>query len=120
MTVQPDDPQPDDEQPVRRVFNRYHGDAPPGSVYIGRGGAWGNRFVIGPVEDGKHGDRDQVIARHRQWLLGDPAAMGLVRNALAGRTLICFCYPKPCHGDTLAEIANMPDEDFERLVAAAS
>ena len=32
--------------PEPRVYNKHHGDAPPGAIYIGRGSPWGNRFVI--------------------------------------------------------------------------
>ena len=32
--------------PAPRVYNKPHGDAPPGAIYIGRGSPWGNRFVI--------------------------------------------------------------------------
>ena len=32
--------------PAPRVYNKHHGDAPPGAIYIGRGSPWGNRFVI--------------------------------------------------------------------------
>src|SRR5450432_917559 len=44
--------------PAPRVYNRHHGDAPPDAIYIGRGSAYGNRFVIG-----EHGSRDDVIKR---------------------------------------------------------
>lgn len=101
----------------RWVFNRYHGDAPPGSVYIGRGSPHGNQFVIGDKAEGKHGTRDEVVAAHRTWFLSNRPALTAVRRDLAGRTLICFCYPKSCHGDVYAEVANMPSNDFARLIA---
>ena len=94
-----------------KVYNRYHRDAPPGTVYIGRGGYWGNPFVIG-----KDGDRDEVIAKHRAWLLGDAERARTTRAALAGKSVVCFCAPKPCHGDTLVEISNCDDETFEALL----
>lgn len=85
----------------RLVFNKYHGDAPPGARYIGRGSPFGNPFVIGT-----HGDRAEVIAQHRTWIADQPDLVEKVRGELAGQPLICFCYPAPCHGDTLAAIAN--------------
>lgn len=88
------------EQP-RRVFNKYHRDAPPGAVYIGRGSPYGNPFVIGT-----NGDRDEVIAVHRDWIREQPELLERVRRDLAGKSLVCFCYPKPCHGDTLVEVAD--------------
>lgn len=34
-----------------RVYNKHHGDAPPGAVYIGRPTKWGNPFVARRPED---------------------------------------------------------------------
>lgn len=106
-----------------RVHNRYHGDAPPGAVYIGRGagarGQWGNPFVIGPPEDGKDGTREAVIAKHRAWLLAQPDLLRRVRAELAGRALLCFCKPAACHGDTLLEVANCDEETFAALLRSA-
>ncbi|GAB2734185.1 DUF4326 domain-containing protein [Nocardioides pakistanensis] len=97
-----------------RVHNKYHRDAPPGAVYIGRGGPWGNRFAIGP-----DGDRDEVITKHRTWLLTQPDMLRRVRADLAGESLVRFCAPRPCHGDALLEIANCTDEEFAALLDAA-
>lgn len=80
-------------------------------VYIGRPSKWGNPFVIG-----RDGNRQEVIAKHKAWLLGESKS-GMAMSALAkrlradlpelmGKTLGCFCAPLPCHGDTLAELAN--------------
>lgn len=72
----------------------------PHDVYIGRGGPWGNPFIIG-----RDGDRASVIAKHKAWLWSrmqrEPQ---LCRDILAldGKVLACFCAPLPCHGDTLA------------------
>lgn len=87
-----------------KVYNKYHGDAPEGSVYIGRGSPWGNPFKIGP-----NADRAAVISAHRTWLLKNPELVARVKVELRGKNLICFCKPAACHGDTLLEIANEPD-----------
>lgn len=84
----------------RRVFNKYHRDAPPGAVYIGRGSPYGNPFVIGT-----HGDRAEVIAQYREWIKDQPELLDRVRRELPGRALVCFCYPAPCHGDVLVELS---------------
>jgi len=71
----------------------------PHYVYIGRPSPWGNPFVIGP-----HGDRQQVIDQYVGW-----AKQHLTRTqvaALAGKTLVCFCHPLPCHGHVLARWAD--------------
>jgi hypothetical protein len=73
----------------------------PGTAYIGRPSPYGNPFVIG-----KDGTRQEVIEKHRAWLLGQPDLVRRIKEDLAGKTLACFCAPLPCHGDTLAELAN--------------
>lgn len=70
-------------------------------VYIGRPGMWGNPFILG-----RDGNREEVIAKYREWLLSDPVMVALVRRQLRGKRLGCWCAPKPCHGDVLAEIAD--------------
>ena len=49
-----------------RVLNRKLSGVPEGAVYVGRPTKWGNPFVIG-----KHGTRDQVVAKYRAYLLGN-------------------------------------------------
>lgn len=70
-------------------------------VYIGRPTKWGNPFVIG-----KDGDRNEVISKYREWLNRHPNLIEDAKKELRGRILGCFCAPKACHGDVLAEIAN--------------
>lgn len=69
-------------------------------VYIGRPSIWGNPFVIG-----RDGTREEVIAKYKQRLLNNDWLKGQVIN-LRGKVLGCWCHPKPCHGDVLAEAAN--------------
>jgi len=83
------------------LYNRHRGRTPADAVYIGRGGPWGNPFVIG-----EHGDRTAVIARYERWLATQPELMERARRELAGRDLECFCAPAPCHGDVLLRVAN--------------
>lgn len=83
-----------------RVLNRHQVSLTPDAVYIGRGSKWGNPFRIG--EDG---DRREVIAKYEDYLKYHPeliAALGELR----GKDLVCYCAPKPCHGDTLLRLAN--------------
>ena len=75
------------------------GNAPADAVYIGRGSAWGNPYVIG-----KHGDREFVIAQFalyaKRRLKHEPEWL----NPLKGKNLVCFCAPLPCHGNVIQEI----------------
>lgn len=86
---------------IPRVLNKYRHGVPDGAIYIGRPSRWGNPFVIG-----KDGDRAAVIAKYRAWLLANPEMVATAKRDLAGKDLVCFCSPAPCHGDVLLEVAN--------------
>jgi len=93
---------------------------PTGAVYVGRPTRWGNPFQVGdPLTKHFSGASrlDGVIrdARHAVDLYSlHTGAMGNyeldddeVRDALAGRDLVCWCpLDQPCHADVLLEIAN--------------
>jgi hypothetical protein len=78
-------------------------------VYIGRPSIWGNPFKIGV-----DGDRDEVIEKYRLWLLGKIEApieilrpsLEEIKKELKGKVLGCWCKPRSCHGDILAEFAD--------------
>ena len=84
-----------------RVLNKYKDVIPVDAVYIGRPSKFGNPFVIG-----KDGDRDQVIAKYRDWIATKPELIEAAKTKLKGKDLVCFCSPKSCHGDVLVVIAN--------------
>jgi hypothetical protein len=83
-----------------KILNKHHGNIPPDAVYIGRGSKWGNPFVIG-----KHGTRDEVIEKYRQWIVNQPQLLSSLHE-LRGKDLACFCSPAPCHGMILKELVN--------------
>jgi hypothetical protein len=72
-------------------------------VYIGRegkglSGIFGNPFHL-------ENDRTAVLEQYRQYLekkIEDEDFKAKV-IALKDKILVCFCKPKPCHGDILAE-----------------
>ena len=75
------------------------GSAPASAVYIGRGSAWGNPYVIG-----KDGNRNMVIAQFRAY-----AERRLAENPnwlvpLVDKDLVCFCAPLACHGDVIVSL----------------
>ena len=81
-----------------KVHNKYHNTAPPDAVYIGRGSPYGNPYIIG-----KDGTREEVIEKFEKNILPK-----LDLRPLIGRDLVCFCKPKPCHGDpTLAAVLKL-------------
>jgi|ERR1700739_175032 len=78
-------------------------------IYIGRSWAqypesiWHNPFHLG-----KDGNRKEVLAKYREYILGRPDLLALLPE-LRGKTLGCWCKPKyACHGDVLAELADAP------------
>lgn len=89
------------------VANRYHlepgWEKDPRYVYIGRPSKWGNPFK--PQTHGRRG----CINLFRQHLREHPRLVEEARRDLVGKTLVCFCAPKPCHGDILAEVAEGMD-----------
>lgn len=80
-------------------------ETPPADrVRIDRRGKWGNPWKIGPGWT-----REQVIHAYRRWVTGNDQGDSLepmIRRELRGKVLGCWCAPRPCHGDVLAEIAD--------------
>ncbi len=66
--------------------------------YVGRPSKWGNPFYIG-----RDGNRDEVCEKYRDWILTQPKLMASL-HTLAGRRIACFCAPKRCHADVLADM----------------
>jgi len=85
-------------------------------VYIGRGprgtipgdpgsrGYFGNPFVLRDQDD--PAERARVLVEYREWFLKrvqeDPVFATAIRG-LRGQVLGCFCKPRECHGDVIAE-----------------
>ena len=61
---------------------------------------WANPFKIG-----RDGEREEVLAKYRAWLLKRPEPMAALPE-LRGKDLVCWCAPEPCHADVLLELAN--------------
>ena len=76
---------------MRRLYNRHHKDAPPNSVYIGRGTPWGNPYVVGT-----HGAVGECVK-----LFEENTLPNLDVSALIGKTLVCSCWPRACHGNSI-------------------
>lgn len=87
------------------VVNKYH--KVPYDIYIGRGSKWGNPFthMEGTMADFKVGTREESIEAYREWIMENDELL-LDLHELKGKVLCCFCKPKSCHGDILAELAD--------------
>ena len=103
-----------------RVLNKRRDPIPPGAVYIGRGSKWGNPFKLTT-----EADRPRVIARYREHLAEQVRAGTVTMDELRelkDRPLVCFCKPKPCHGDVLAQavewaLGQRPTPPWEAVLA---
>lgn len=80
-----------------------HCDRDEYDVYIGRPSKWGNPYHIGP-----DGTREQVIEKYRELIRRNPQMIEDI-GELRGKCLGCWCKPKACHGDVLAELADACD-----------
>lgn len=84
------------------VINRHKQVAPRGAVYIGRGSIWGNPFKL---EDYGY-NRDKVLqlySTHLDNLLNDPSTKEKFLELVNCSSLVCYCKPKPCHGDVMLD-----------------
>ena len=89
-----------------RVVNLNH---EPYDIYIGRANP--RRHLpqspfANPFKIGQDGTREEVIEKYRKWLLTQPELVARARSELKGKVLGCWCRPKACHGDVLAEIVD--------------
>lgn len=70
------------------------------AVRIDRGSKYGNPFVMG-----HDGDRDAVCEKYAEYYVPHKPSILKDIAGLAGKVLVCHCYPERCHGDTLQELA---------------
>lgn len=80
------------------LHNIHHKQPLENKCYIGRGSQYGNPFVIKGLVT-----RDMVIEQYKEWLEKNPKITENLHH-LSGKTLMCFCTPKPCHGDILTSL----------------
>ena len=93
-----------------KVYNKRHYDVPPDAVYIGRPTKWGNPFSHLPgksLAQHKTETREEAVQKFETYLLEHPALLEAAKTELRGKSLVCWCAPKSCHGDILMKYANM-------------
>jgi hypothetical protein len=93
------------------VVNKRKHVPTPSDVYIGRPSKFGNPFSHkdGTLAQFRVSTREEAIARYREWIPTQPGLMAALPE-LAGKTLICWCKPAPCHGDVLADLVAALDD----------
>ena len=80
-------------------------------IYIGRPSIWGNPFShVAYYADAALvvtlvGSRTEAIERYREWIQTQPQLLAKL-HTLKGKRLGCWCAPKRCHGEILAELAD--------------
>jgi len=70
----------------------------------------------------KEADRPQVIEQYRVWLWEQIKQGAILLEDLAdlhGKDIFCWCSPKKCHGDVLAEAAAWAHKKLGRPPIAA-
>ncbi len=77
-------------------------------VYIGRPSKWGNKYKINKEKDQ---NRLDVIIYFMLQILG--IDIKNIINELYGKTLVCYCKPKICHGDVYKFICDLVS-DYKR------
>ena len=78
-------------------------------AYIGRAGnglpgKYGNPIRVGkacPVCDARHDFPGETLACYEIWLARKLRRDPDFLKPLQGKILVCFCKPKPCHGDII-------------------
>lgn len=76
---------------------------PDGVVIVDRTSRWGNPYITG-----RDGTREEVVAKHAEYLARHPHLRKEIRRELRGKVLACWCdVPRQaCHAATLWNIAN--------------
>ena len=80
-------------------------------VYIGRGSPWGNPFTHLPLSRTKAqfqvATEEESMIRYEGWMRERLAKEPELRRELLkldGHELVCYCKPRPCHGDILIKL----------------
>lgn len=73
----------------------------PYDVYIGRPSKWGNPFHL-KAEVSRH----NVLENYRYWISGNKKLL-LDLHELDNKVLGCWCAPRLCHGNILAELVDL-------------
>lgn len=80
----------------------------PYDIYVGRPSKWGNPFSHlkkGTLAKYVVNTREESIAAYKKWITeGEGQYLLKDLHELKGKVLGCWCKPKSCHGDVLAEL----------------
>lgn len=88
---------------VANVYSKVPG------IYIGRKGKGQDGYFGNPFRAKDESQREEVIALYRKYFYKRIAEDDEFYNrivALSGSVLLCFCAPKKCHGNVIANYLN--------------
>ena len=112
----------DHSESKKYVFNKYHSNAPLGSLSIMRPSHFSNPYPMCNAHEkslldiyNATEDREIVVVKHLLTILHSSDEIKRIQTTLRGKDLVCCCSPKICHGDILTFIANYPTEFKDRL-----
>jgi hypothetical protein len=95
-----------------KVWNRSDPNVPADAVLVDRTTPYGNPFSHLPPPDTiaifRVGSRTEAIRKFREWVFTKPELIEQARRELAGKDLVCWCAPRPCHADVWLSIVNVP------------
>lgn len=83
-----------------KIYNK-NKPYPSDAVYIGRGTDWGNPFIMK-----RESDRFDVCSKFLKYALWRRTIEPDWLEPLRGKSLVCHCAPKKCHGEILILLAN--------------
>ena len=98
-----------------KIVNKHWHKPTRNDVYIGRGSPLGNPYshMDGTKAEVRVATREQAIEKYRTWFeharMNSVEVHGLLERMVAAHlagidiNLVCYCAPKPCHGDVIKE-----------------
>ena len=85
----------------RSKFDVYCGRKNPTMPSVGGEYPFGNPFKMT-----KEDEREAVVRKYAVWVCSHPKMVERIRKELKGKVLACWCAPKMCHCNIIAQIAN--------------
>ena len=84
---------------------RVTGTNVPGAIYVGRRPNGVPAPFGNPVAQRDGVSKEDAIAGYLKHLREKPGLVERIRREIGGHDVICWCAPKPCHGDIIRHIA---------------
>lgn len=84
----------------------------PNNVYIGRAGRGQDGFFGNPFGIGKGAPKGATLDRYLDYFvrrIERDNQFKFAVQSLAGRNLVCFCSPDPCHGEIMRAYIQNPE-----------